>query len=173
MERFAVSDALYAHHGANVTEPSEYLFRTMTEDDLDAVMRVELSGHVYPWSAKIFMDCMRTGYRCEVVEWRAEIIAFSVIQLIVGEAHILNVCVHSDRRQQGLGSKILSKVLDIAEKGKIHSIFLEVRPSNRAALNLYEKFGFIEVGLRKQYYPTANGREDALILAKELYFGVA
>lgn len=142
----------------------------MTEPDLASVMVVEESGHAYPWTEGIFRDCMRTGYRCEVAELGEEIVAFSVLQIAVGEAHILNVCVHSKRRHKGIGSAVLTRLMGMAEQAQVHSIFLEVRPSNRAALGLYEKFGFIEVGLRKQYYPTATGREDALILAKELYF---
>jgi ribosomal-protein-alanine N-acetyltransferase len=71
-------------------------------------------------------------------------------------------------RQQGVGTTLLRALLATAEVAEVATLFLEVRPSNTAALRLYEKFGFNEVGVRNNYYPAKNGREDAIVLAKEL-----
>lgn len=139
------------------------------ESDIAKVIDVETAGHAYPWTEGIFYDCLRTGYRCQVAELAGEIVGFSVIQVAVGEAHIFNVCVNRAYQRQGLGAMVLKELLEVAERVHVRSIFLEVRPSNEAAVRLYERFGFMEVGVRKQYYPSPQGREDALIFAKELF----
>ena len=139
------------------------------ESDIAKVIVVETVGHAYPWTEGIFYDCLRAGYRCQVAELAGEIVGFSVIQVAVGEAHIFNVCVNRAYQRQGLGAMVLKELLEVAERVHVRSIFLEVRPSNEAAVRLYERFGFMEVGVRKQYYPSPQGREDALIFAKELF----
>lgn len=149
--------------------PKELTFRPMADSDIAQVMVIEMAGHAYPWTEGILHDCLRTGYRCQVAEYAGEIVAFSVIQIAAGEAHVFNVCVNKVQQRQGLGAAVLKELLDAAERAQVRSIFLEVRPSNEAAVRLYERFGFMEVGVRKQYYPSPQGREDALIFAKELF----
>ena len=85
-----------------------------------------------------------------------------------GEAHILNVCVHPEYRSRGLGSRLLQRLLTLARKHGADTAFLEVRISNRAALGLYQKLGFNEIGLRRGYYPLEDGKEDAVLLALSL-----
>jgi ribosomal-protein-alanine N-acetyltransferase len=88
--------------------------------------------------------------------------------MAVGEAHIMNICVDPDIQKQGVGAKLLENMIERARK-KAEKIFLEVRPSNEAAVSLYKRRGFNEIGVRKGYYPAVDGyREDAVMLALDL-----
>ena len=140
--------------------------RPMKEADLALIMRIERRAYEYPWSEGIFRDCLRVGYHCWVYVQGGMIEAYGVMSIGAGEAHILNLCVNPESQRQGLGRKVLAHLLGQALRLKADTALLEVRPSNHAALALYRSMGFNEVGVRKEYYPAGNGREDALILAK-------
>jgi ribosomal-protein-alanine N-acetyltransferase len=88
------------------------------------------------------------------------------MSIAVGEAHLLNLCVSPQEQNQGIGRKLLEHVISVA-KSHADTMFLEVRPTNTAAIFLYESVGFNEIGVRKGYYPAKNGREDAIMFALE------
>ncbi len=149
-----------------VSDP--YQLRFMTADDLDEVMAIETQAYPFPWTLGIFRDCLRVGYSCRVLERDGHIEAYSVMSFGAQEAHILNLCVRTESRRQGLGKTMLSILVEDAKILGADTILLEVRPTNIAAVTLYEENGFIEIGLRKNYYPAQNGREDAVIYAKSI-----
>ncbi|MBV1875754.1 MAG: ribosomal protein S18-alanine N-acetyltransferase, partial [Cycloclasticus sp.] len=97
-----------------------------------------------------------------------QFIGYVILSIAVGEAHILNICLDPSYKGKGLGRKFLDEVLIIAKKKNAASVFLEVRPSNAAAINLYEKAGFKKIGQRKNYYPAENGKEDAIVLSLDI-----
>ena len=142
--------------------------RPMRELDLPVIMGIENRVYPYPWTVGIFRDCLRVGYCCWVYEIGNEIAGYGVMSVAVGEAHVLNLSVKPESQRKGLGRKILAHLIDLARRHNADTLLLEVRPSNGAALALYHSLGFNEVGVRKAYYPDANGKEDALILAKSL-----
>ena len=88
--------------------------------------------------------------------------------MAAGECHVLNLCIDPELRGKGLGRYLMKHLLDLARHHKAEMVFLEVRPSNRHAIALYESMGFNEVGRRRRYYPAKKGREDALVLARNL-----
>ena len=143
-------------------------FRPMTEGDLDAVMVVEREAYEYPWSLGILHDCLAVGYCCWVWHLQSNIVGYGVMSVAAGECHLLNICIHPDWRRQGLGRRMLVHLLNIGRRHEADSAFLEVRVSNSAALHLYRAEGFNEIGVRRGYYPHRKGREDALVLAKDL-----
>jgi len=144
--------------------------RPMGQQDLPQVIAIDRLVYPFPWTESIFRDCLHVGYCCWVMEENREIVAYGVLSIgAVNEAHILNISVKPESQRRGLGQYMLDYLLDVAAEHKAKSIFLEVRPSNTAALNLYDKKGFNRVGVRTNYYPTRGGREDALIFALELY----
>ena len=151
-----------------VPEQAMMVFRPMLEEDLPGIMRVEKAAYQYPWSETIFRDCLRVGYCSWVLELDDEIVAHGVMSVMAGEAHILNLCVHPQSQNAGLGKEMLAHLLDTAKQHRAEIVFLEVRPSNEIAKQLYSHAGFDEVGLRSNYYPAENGREDALIMARNL-----
>ena len=141
----------------------------MTEEDLPAVMVVELRGYPHPWSEGIFRDCLSSrNYSCWVWELEGELLGHGVMSVAAGEAHILNLCTDPGRQGQGLGRRMLSHLLHLARRRNADVSLLEVRPSNRTAVILYESMGFNEVGRRPDYYPSEGGREDALLMARTL-----
>lgn len=151
-----------------VIDQADFIVRPMLDADVPEVMQIETSAYEFPWSKQIFKDCIRVGYSCRVLTNDSEIIAYSIMSSGAGEAHLLNICVKKEYRSQGLGGYILQAMIDIAKTKNVDTIFLEVRPTNHAALNLYSKCGFNEIGNRKDYYPAKGGREDAVILALSL-----
>ena len=145
------------------------LLRPMSGHDLVAVMEVEKVAYEFPWTLPIFRDCLRVGCHCYVYESPQEgIIGHGIMSVAAGECHILNICIHPDYQRQGLGEGMVEFLLDFARQNKARMALLEVRLSNTAAYKLYVKLGFDEVGLRKSYYPALRGREDAIILARDL-----
>ncbi len=150
-------------------EPDPVQLRPMRADDVDAVMVVERAAYPHPWTAGIFRDCLRIGYCCWVAEDDEGIVGYAVMSIGAGEAHLLNLCVLPTRQRAGLGRRMLDHVLELARSHRAKAVFLEVRPSNPAALHLYRVAGFVEVGMRNGYYPASRGqREDAIVLALPL-----
>ena len=142
--------------------------RAMTYADLDAVMVIEEQSYAFPWTRGIFSDCLRVGYYCRVLEHDGLIAGYAVMSFGAQEAHLLNICVRANQRGHSYGRLLLRDVLAAAKSLGADMMLLEVRPSNVAAVKLYESMGFNEIGLRKDYYPAEKGREDALMLALAL-----
>lgn len=137
----------------------------MREDDLETIMSIEHDTYRFPWTQGIFRDCLHVGYSCWVYEGEVGIEAYGVMSMGAGEAHILTVVVYAFSRGKGLGKMMMQHLLHVAKVHKIHTVLLEVRPSNKVAIQLYHDLGFNEVGIRPNYYPAESGREDALIMA--------
>jgi ribosomal-protein-alanine N-acetyltransferase len=142
--------------------------RPMQESDLDAVMAIETDIYPFPWTRGIMRDCLRVGYCCWLAVQEEQVVGYCIMSIGAGESHLLNICVHRDWQRQGIASQLLKHMLQLAKRHGAEVCLLEVRPSNISAIEMYEKFGFSEVGVRKSYYPAENGREDALILAYPL-----
>ena len=143
--------------------------RRMRIEDLPSILEIEAKNYNFPWSEGVFKDCIKSmNYSCWICEELDTIVGYSIVSVAGHEAHIMNICVDPTVQNQGVGSKLLENMIELASK-KAESIFLEVRPSNKAAIALYEKRGFNEIGIRKDYYPSVQGgREDAVMLALDL-----
>lgn len=142
--------------------------RKMRSSDLPGVMAIERANYQFPWGEDIFRDCFRANYSCWVCEEQDAVLGYSILAMGVGEAHVLNICVAPDEQGQGIGRKMLENLIEEA-RGRAETMFLEVRPSNTVALALYQNMGFNEIGIRKGYYPAENGREDAIMLALQIF----
>lgn len=135
--------------------------------DLPRVLEIEVLGHAFPWTEGIFRDCLRVGYCARVIEVEDTVLGFGVMSFGAGEAHIVNLCTHPQFRRQGLARLLLVQLISEARILGAETLFLEVRPSNQAALALYQTIGFNEIGRRVDYYPAPKGqREDAIVLAR-------
>ena len=143
-------------------------FRPMQEADLSEIIEIEQQSYPHPWTKIIFGDCLHAGYSCWVCGRNDMIEAYGILSAAAGEAHLLNICVRGESRQQGIGRKMLRHLVSIARRHDTEVIFLEVRPTNLAARALYEDEGFNELGNRRDYYPAGDAREDALIFARTL-----
>jgi len=148
-----------------VVKQSDYHTRPMVDDDINDVMDIETTVYHFPWTKQIFKDCLRIGYSCLVATIDEEIVGYAIMSSGASEGHLLNICVKHSHQGQGVGKMMLHTMIQVAKEKNVHTLFLEVRPSNRIALDLYLKTGFNEIGERKNYYPAKGGREDAVILA--------
>jgi len=150
----------------------------MLPEDLDAVVDNELRAYEFPWTRGIFLDCLRAGHECRLLYSVSEasvrndlpptVLGHGILSLGAGEAHLLNVCVRRDQQGAGYGRLLVLHMLDRARERGAERVFLEVRPSNHVAGALYRSLGFQEIGVRRNYYPTHLGHEDARVLALDL-----
>ena len=142
--------------------------RPMAQADLLRVAEIERGSYDFPWSPGVFRDCLRVGYNCWVLEVDGAVESYGILSIAAGESHVLNLCVSTAWQGCGLGRRMLSRLLEIARDQGADTMLLEVRPSNPRALRLYRSMGFNEIGVRRAYYPAHRGREDALLLARDL-----
>jgi len=141
----------------------------MTPADLPAVSCIEASAYHFPWSEQVFRSCLRAGYACRVAAEGERVRGYGIVSLAAGEAHLLNLCIDPAEQGRGWGGWLLRHLFGIARVRRAERMFLEVRPSNRPAVRLYEGHGFVRVGTRRGYYPApAGGREDARVYALSL-----
>lgn len=140
----------------------------MSEADLPEVVAIERTIYTHPWTAGNFTDSLRAGYDCRTWRMQGELVGYFVLMSAAGEAHLLNLSVAASHQRRGHGAALLREAARRAKSRGAQAIFLEVRPSNQAGQRLYTRFGFRKVGLRRDYYPAASGREDALVLSLAL-----
>jgi ribosomal-protein-alanine N-acetyltransferase len=148
--------------------------RDMTESDIDAVYVIEKNVHIAPWSWEILRDCVRVGYDCRLFEIKEEnnllIGGYIISRHSNNYCHILNFCIAKTFQSKGYGRQLLQKVLySLTELQHIDYVILEVRPSNKAALHLYQSMGFEQVEVKPGYYVEDDRVEDAIVLKKELH----
>ncbi len=148
--------------------PAGWALGRMSALDADAVAEVESRAFSHPWTRGNFENSIKAGHLGLVLRDAAGGLAgYAVLMPVVDEMHLLNITVEPARQGQGLGRLLLAAALATAEAHHLHTMLLEVRPSNAAALALYRQAGFVEIGRRKGYYPAAaQGREDALVLRR-------
>jgi ribosomal-protein-alanine N-acetyltransferase len=144
------------------------ILRDMTEADLDAVLRIEREVHTHPWTPGNFSDALRSKYQCKVFEADGVMLGYAVLMLAVDESELLDIAIDAGHQRQGWGRKLLDEIMVLARHFGMHRMVLEVRASNKAAIALYRKAGFGDIGLRRDYYQAQNGREDAILMGREL-----
>ncbi len=143
--------------------------RDMTAGDLDEVLRIEQGVHAHPWTRGNFSDALESGYVCRVYEVAGAMLGFFVLMPAVDEMHLLDISIAATHQRRGLGRGLLEAALQIARGMNMQRMLLEVRPSNTAAIALYSKAGFAEIGRRRGYYPAENNaREDAIVMECKL-----
>ena len=140
----------------------------MNAHDLDEVLAIEEAVFAFPWTRGNFADSLSAGYSAWVCRIGGELVGYAVMMLVMDEAHLLTIGVAARRQGMGFGARLLRHVMRSARGMGATTLYLEVRPSNAQALDLYQHFGFVRVGVRKGYYPGVAGREDALVLTRAL-----
>ena len=110
-----------------VVKPPVLNFRSATVADVNAIMAIEDQVYKFPWTSRIFIDCIRVGYSCQCCEADGQLIAYGIMSMGASEAHVLNICVHPDWQNQGVGHDLLQQLLDIARDNAVDNVFLEVR----------------------------------------------
>ncbi|MFK7731947.1 MAG: ribosomal protein S18-alanine N-acetyltransferase [Pseudomonadales bacterium] len=137
-------------------------------EELDQVHAVECSLNAYPWSKQSFIDSIESGHGCYCLRNDGELIAFAVVSQVLDEASLLNLGVSKAHQRKGYARQLLATALQHSMEAGASMCILEVRASNRSAIELYYDTGFYEIGQRPGYYPSPRGREDALQLCMPL-----
>jgi [ribosomal protein S18]-alanine N-acetyltransferase len=141
--------------------------RPMVESDLSAVTAIERASFTMPWTLDTFQGLLRRfDSHLFVAEAAGEVVAYAVVWIVVDQAELGDIAVVEGWRRRGIGRRLLETVLERVRSRGVRELFLEVRVSNHEARNLYERYGFVEVGRRKDYYSTP--REDALVLRRKI-----
>ena len=141
------------------------IIRTLEEQDLEQIVNIENQVAIDPWTKEIFISCTAL-YNTVVMIIGQVVVGYGIIAIYnsINESHILNLAVAPNWQRIGLGSRLINYLIDLCG----NKIFLEVHKNNLPAINLYKKFNFVEIYIRKKYYNTKSGRQDALVLVLDL-----
>lgn len=142
-----------------------YVFMTirkMTTLDLPAVLAIEEQVHHSPWSQETLREYQSRGAAFVLVH-EDKIIGYAFFSVVQDEAELLNISIADSCQHRGYGSELLKTLIKQLQEEGVEHIYLEVRRSNKSAIHLYEKHGFKQLSVRKDYYPAETGREDALV----------
>ncbi|HLR17668.1 MAG TPA: ribosomal protein S18-alanine N-acetyltransferase [Alcanivoracaceae bacterium] len=142
--------------------------RRMRQEDLCTILAIEAVSDPSPWPDTMFIESMLWPQnRCEVFDVKGDIAGYLIISTVIDEADVLSVVVAPQWRRKGLARYMLENAFARLQRDEVERLFLEVRVSNTPAQQLYEQLGFVEVGRRKNYYQSADGPEDAIVMCKE------
>ncbi|WP_413694204.1 ribosomal protein S18-alanine N-acetyltransferase [Psychromonas sp. KJ10-2] len=137
---------------------------SMAINDLPNVLTIESAAHSHPWSEKLFMSNFGKRYINHILLLNGQIVGYFIASYVAGEVTLLNIAIAPEQQGKGLGQHLLTYLQGFATDLAQQEIWLEVRASNQAAIKLYQRLGFVDVDIRPAYYPTDNGREDAIIM---------
>lgn len=148
-----------------------HFIRDIVPEDFEALWAIEPRAYEFPWTRDILRGCLQSKYPAWLMHDEDGIVlGYAFLTVGAGEAHLLNLAVDPECQNQGIGRSLLAWVLQKAAAMPIDRMFLEVRPSNAAALKLYHDAGFNEIGRRPGYYPARNNtREEAIVMAREFF----
>lgn len=139
-------------------------FSPLTIQNSDPYFELHKQGQYSPWSRKIFEDCLTKPYFAYSLDHDNQPLGYYIAMTVLDEVTLMDIVVSSAHQGNGFGKSLLQHLLDHCNQNNIQQIWLEVRESNAAAINLYDNAGFILVEQRLNYYPSAKGKEDALIM---------
>jgi len=140
----------------------------LTPADLATAFQIEQASHAFPWTEKTFASNQGERYLNLKLTVDGKMAGFAITQVVLDEATLFNLAISPAYQRRGLGRQLLEFLIpQLIERG-VFTLWLEVRASNQPALALYEQLGFNEVSVRRNYYPSATGREDAIMMALPL-----
>ncbi len=152
----------------SVRKSDLYTTTPMCIDDLGNVYNLESQSYEFPWTKEILRDCILYKYDSFTIYFNSILVGYVISKISFPETHILNLTIASDFRKKGLGQSLIELIINDSRIRGTKDIILEVRVNNDAAISLYEKLNFKKVGLRKDYYESKDGREDAFVLQLKL-----
>jgi ribosomal-protein-alanine N-acetyltransferase len=153
---------------AVLREPAERIL-PMRLEDLPEVLAVEQAAYDFPWTHGNFVDSLRAGHSTWTMrDSGGGLIAYAVVMIALDEAHLLNLTVAPACQRFGFGWRMLEAMAENARGYGARTMLLEVRPSNIAAQQMYERYGFVHIGVRRGYYPARAGSEDAIVMRVSL-----
>lgn len=145
---------------------TEVQLHDLTPADLDELMPIERQVYSHPWTPGNFADALAAGYPGWVLRHQQALVAYCLVMEVPDEIHVLNVSVARAWQGRGLARRLLAHVEHHAKARGCSSVLLEVRVSNQRARQLYASLAYHPIGLRRGYYPSVLGREDAVVMRK-------
>ena len=136
--------------------------------DLDNIFKVESKSYDNPWTIGILRDCLVNHYDFYKAEYNNNLIGYIIAKISIHETHILNLTISEDYRHRGIATELLEMIFSKCYILNSLNIFLETRVDNTPAIKLYEKHNFRRISIRKNYYQTSDGKQDAIIFKKIL-----
>ncbi|WP_431223829.1 ribosomal protein S18-alanine N-acetyltransferase [Serratia sp. L9] len=141
---------------------------TLTAADLATAFKIEQASHAFPWTEATFASNQGERYLNLKLEADGQMVGFAITQIVLDEATLFNIAIDPAAQRRGFGRMLLVALIEQLATRGVFTLWLEVRASNAGAIALYEDLGFNEVTVRRNYYPAANGREDAIVMALPL-----
>ena len=166
---FTTAERMRGEGGNPKAQPSlaPWVPQPMTDADLDEVVALEAHVQAFPWTRGNFADALAAGYGAWVLRREGKLVGFCVLMFAPDVAHLLVIAVAKPLHRQGLGGVLLDWCEQQARERGMEGVLLEVRPSNESAINFYKRHGYLQIGVRRGYYPAEKGgREDALVMQK-------
>jgi ribosomal-protein-alanine N-acetyltransferase len=152
-----------------LAEREAAVLQPMQAEDLEAVVAIEQTAYSHPWTRGNFRDALASGYWVQCLRLQDELLGYVVAMEGVQETHLLNITVAPTRQRQGWAHMMLDALCLWSRRQGAEWLWLEVRESNLRALQVYERYGFRRVGLRKDYYPAdRQQREHAVVMSLNL-----
>jgi ribosomal-protein-alanine N-acetyltransferase len=144
--------------------------RQSTAADVPAMAKIEQEAAINPWSLSQFLSSSLREHEYSLVaeEGAGLVSGFCIYQRVLDEASLMNIAVRPGRQGVGLASLLLTQLQQTLIDAGVQRCLLEVRESNVSAIVLYRKFGFVDDAIRKDYYSTGDGREDAVLMSCQL-----
>jgi len=152
----------------SVKKSELFTYHPMHIDDLECIYKLELDSYPFPWTKEILRDCILYKYDSYSVFIDDTLVGYIISKISFPETHILNLTVDINFRNNGIGQALIELTINDARIRNSQDIILEVRSRNLIAQSLYSKLGFEKIGVRKGYYDSENGREDAFVLRLKL-----
>ncbi|CAM3409911.1 MULTISPECIES: ribosomal protein S18-alanine N-acetyltransferase [Yersinia] len=140
----------------------------LTPADLATAYQIEQASHEFPWTEKNLFSNQGERYLNYKLTVDQQMAGFAITQIVLDEATLFNIAIDPQHQRQGYGRLLLEHLIEQLETRDVVTLWLEVRASNARAIALYDSLGFNEVSVRRNYYPSANGREDAIMMALPL-----
>jgi ribosomal-protein-alanine N-acetyltransferase len=155
---------------AMAAQDAALVCHVMRAADLDEVMAIEQRVYSHPWTLGNFQDSLNSAYYARLVRDATQrVLGYFLLMPVVDEAHLLNLSIDIDLQHRGYGQWLMREAVNLARVHCLQTMLLEVRVSNRQAIAFYSRYGFREIGRRKNYYPVAaTQREDAIMMTLPL-----
>ena len=147
---------------------NKFVFREISLGDLDGIVQIERAVNPFPWGEEALRDTIASSghHLMSLREGRA--VGFLLSSFVLDEAQLLLICVSPDWQGVGVGGQLLKELINRSQDQGQKLIYLEVRSGNERAIRLYRSLGFIDIGVRRDYYPGLVGREDAIVMSLQI-----
>jgi len=142
-------------------------YPAMTDADLDAVAAAERRIYPFPWTRGNFADSLAAGHGAWLAREDERMTGYAIVMPVLDEVHLLNLSVLPELQRRGRGTALLIRLFDLARMQGARRMLLEVRSGNVSGRGFYRRHGFSEIGLRRDYYPALEGRENAIVMARD------